>query len=300
MTKNQILDIVKKTGPVLPSQISAEIKTSILFASAMLSELVDKGEVQISVLKIGSSPLYYLRGQEEKLEEYLEKLNGKHQTAATLLKKKRVLQDNKLEPAIRVALREIGDFAKPVEVTVHNQNIQFWRWYALDNVETEEVIRTLLNLEQKQSSQKQQEQQPSQQVKHEKTTVSNDKKVTIPTTMSKNYTTEKQTTKRSILDHFLDTIITYFQQESIIIIERVNQKKNQQQELIISVPGKLGATQYYCLAKNKKIITESDLSTAFTQGQLRKLPALFLTTGVLNKKAEALLATDLNIHFKQL
>jgi len=49
---------------------------------------------------------------------------------------------------------------------------------------------------------------------------------------------------------------------------------------------------FYCKARNKKRCNEADLSTAFVQGELRKLPVIFLTTGDLTKKAKELLSKE--------
>ncbi len=63
-------------------------------------------------------------------------------------------------------------------------------------------------------------------------------------------------------------------------------KKGSEVNLIISVPSHLGNIKYYVKAKNKKSISDADLILALNEGQQRKLPVLFLTTGKLSKKAE--------------
>ena len=62
----------------------------------------------------------------------------------------------------------------------------------------------------------------------------------------------------------------------------------------MKVPSAVGDLEYYCKAKSKKKITEIDLNAVFVQGQLKKLPVLFLITGDLTKKAQELLTTELN------
>jgi len=125
----KVLDIVKLKGPVIPTQISAELSTSSLLASAMLSELVSNKQVKISSVKLGGTPLYYIQGQEEKLQNYTKYLHEKEKKAFDLLKEEVVLQDKMLEPVIRVALRQIKDFALPLQVTSGNGIELFWKWW---------------------------------------------------------------------------------------------------------------------------------------------------------------------------
>ena len=127
-------------GPVIPSQISKEINSDILMASAHLSELSSEGRVKVSNLKIGGTPLYFLKGQESQLERFSDNLHEKERKAYELLKEKKVLRDNKLEPVIRVALRGIKDFAIPLQVTFQNNKEIFWRWHSSNKEEATALV----------------------------------------------------------------------------------------------------------------------------------------------------------------
>jgi len=115
--KEKAVEIVRNRGPLLPVHITKELGINIMFASALLSELVDNGTLKISNTKIGGSPVYYVSGQEGKLQSLRDKLNDKQQKAFDMLKQLKVLRDVELEPIIRVALRDIKDFAHPLKVT---------------------------------------------------------------------------------------------------------------------------------------------------------------------------------------
>ena len=139
-----ILNTIKMKGPVIPNQIAKVIETDILFASAHLSELVSSNKLKISNTKIGSSPVYYLPGQESRLQELYKYLNDKQQKAFGMLKEKKILKDDQLEPVIRVALRAIKDFAVPLQITINNEKILFWKWYMLSNDEAGTLIKLKL------------------------------------------------------------------------------------------------------------------------------------------------------------
>ncbi len=151
--RDKILQLIRLRGPLLPSEINKEIGTNTLFASAMLSELVDNKVIRLSNVKVGGSPLYYYPGQENRLQQYSNKLHEKEQRVYHLLKEKKVLKDKDQDPLTRVALRSIKDFAKPVEVSYNGESILFWKWYLLSGEETESIIGNILGVREEKSIQ---------------------------------------------------------------------------------------------------------------------------------------------------
>lgn len=129
--KERIISVLKSKGPSLPVHIAGEIKSSILFSSAFLSELVSENRIKISHMKVGSSPLYFLTGQEPSLEKFPQYLKSKEKEAFLLLKEKKFLKDKDQNPAIRVALREIRDFALPFK---SGEEI-IWRYFLVPESE---------------------------------------------------------------------------------------------------------------------------------------------------------------------
>ena len=79
--KKFILEIIKKKGPSLPSAISQEIRVSLLLTSALLSDMRSEKTVRLSNLRVGGSPLYYIQGQEQQLENFVKHLQLKEQEA---------------------------------------------------------------------------------------------------------------------------------------------------------------------------------------------------------------------------
>ena len=114
--KEKILSILRRRGPSLPVHISKETGLSILFAAAFLSELVADKKIKYSDMKVGSSPLYYLNEHLYMLERFGNYLKSKEKDAFNLLKEKRFLKDEEQSPQIRVALRQIRDFAMPFNI----------------------------------------------------------------------------------------------------------------------------------------------------------------------------------------
>src|SRR3989344_1506044 len=138
--EDDILALMQLKGPVLPADVAKQIKTNILLASAYLSEIASRKKLKISSLKVGGSPVYFLQGQEEKLEKFASNLNEKDLRAYDMLKQKRVLRDSHMTPLMRVALRSIKDFAVPINVTFGNSQELFWKWHSTPDDEVKILI----------------------------------------------------------------------------------------------------------------------------------------------------------------
>ncbi len=123
--REKILSILRMKGPTLPVYISQDTGISMLFASAFLSELLSDKQIKLSHMRVGNSPIYYIPGQEPQLERFGSYLKSKEKDAFFLLQEKKFLRDSEQPPAIRVALREIKDFAVPFR----KDNQIIWRYF---------------------------------------------------------------------------------------------------------------------------------------------------------------------------
>ena len=130
-SKEKILSTIRMRGPILPVQVAKEINFSPLFASAFLSELKDEDKIKISNMRVGSSPLYYLPGQEVMLEKFVPYLNQREKEAFQKLRQEKLLEDANQDPVVRVALRAIKDFAIPVKVRVDGEMKLFWKYFTI-------------------------------------------------------------------------------------------------------------------------------------------------------------------------
>jgi len=134
--RDKIVFSIKEKGPTIPVFIAKEIGLSILFTSAFLSELLSEKRLKMSHMRIGSSPLYFVEGQEPMLEKFSHHLQSKEKEAFTILKEKKFMKDAEQQPAIRVALREIKDFAVPFK----KDEELIWRFFTVPETEFIEKI----------------------------------------------------------------------------------------------------------------------------------------------------------------
>jgi hypothetical protein len=118
-----------------------DLGANTILIGAALSELAAQKKIVISHMKIGGSPIYYLAEHKDKLQEFSDHLNEKDQRTYELLKERRILSDTDQTPLVRVSLRNIKDFAKPLEATAKNTKKIFWKWYMLSPEDTENKIK---------------------------------------------------------------------------------------------------------------------------------------------------------------
>ena len=304
-SKEKVIQTIRIRGPVIPAQIAKLIGTDILMASAMLSDLVSKNILKISHVKFGSTPLYYLPGQESRLQDFAKNLHEKEKRAYDLLIQKKILRDKTSEPVVRVALRNIKDFAVPLQVKINNNIEIFWKWYLLTNEEAAKIIKEMVKIDKPKKeikpvhetiTRKEQEKPKEEQKQIKKEEL---KKVMPKEEIKKEE--KKIFVDKTAEDKFLSEVKRFFEKSSINLIEQKIIKKNSDLDLVIEVPSAVGSLIYYCKARSKKRISDSDLSSAFVQGQLKKLPVLFLTKGELTKKAKEMLLKEFkNIKIKKI
>ncbi len=265
--KNKIYEFVKENGPVLPVQVAKHVSIDVIFASAILSELVKEKVIFVSNTKIGNSPVYYVNGQKEKLVFLYKYLNEKFKKAFEILKEKKIIRDSSCEPWLRVALRQIKDFAKPLSVRIGEKEELFWKWYLLPNEEIKPLIAKILGFKREE--------------KKEKETKKDEKK-----DENKIKTKEKKEIKS---DTFFINVESFLANNKIKILNQNWIRKNSEFEAIVEVPSSIGSLKYYLRVKKKRKINDADISLAFSDAQEKKLPIIFLSNGDLTNKAKFLI-----------
>ncbi len=281
--KEKVLELVRLKGPVTPTIITQEIGMSTYISSALLAELAGSNQIRISNVKMGSTPLYYAPGQEEKLQEYVTYLHEKEKQAYEQLKKELVMQDSSQDPVVRVALRTLKDFAKPLTVQADGKEELFWKWYLLSNEEAEPHIKKILGIK---------EEKP---VKTEKAETKEKQQ-----RLAEKEEKPGERTKEEPTGEMGKRLNEYFKKNKVEIVREIEVKKTEA-SYIISVPSSVGSVRYYCKVKDKKTCNEGDLSTAYVIGENKKLPVLFLTTGSLSKRAQEMLEEEFSsLNVKQI
>lgn len=289
LVKNQIIDILQKKGPSLPMQIAKELNMNSLFVSAFLSELMSEKRIKMSSLKVGGSHLYLIEGQEQQLEKFYSHLHPKESEAYLMLKEKKILKDSEQEPAIRVALRSIKDFA----FSFKNDEEIFWRYLTTTELE----IRDLFN--KKPANKQFLDSTESELGIQEKTAIEDNPKQEMQKKIRRKTKTESLNSFKNPLiiqqeekqkpekpkSEFALSIIKFLEKNDLRIIDE-KEFKAKEYRCISETDTKLGPIAFLTEAKDKKIITDLDLQKLLSEAQSIPLPALIFYTGELSKKAK--------------
>lgn len=305
--KEKIIKTLQEKGPSLPIHISREIGQSSLFTSAFLSELLSEKRIKISNMKVGTSPIYYVNGTESQLEKYSEHLKQKEKEAFMLLQEKKFLKDSEQEPAIRVALRAIKDFAKPFETSngefywryLNTSEEDFYNQNSSKNNKEETSQKEGINKEktfqedQEKSSSKEldiyddslnnQTDQDSSNKKEENTEDISKKTAKTKSKKTTKKSSKKTTSKKSSKntnEKFFNKVKEFLNQKSIEITDIENVGKS---ELIFRVKNSSlsheNKKEKLLFAFNKKRISEEDLIKANKKASELQLEYIILSLG---------------------
>ncbi|MDO8656337.1 MAG: hypothetical protein Q7K45_03800 [Nanoarchaeota archaeon] len=294
--QDKIMQFLRMNGPSLPSKIGKLLGTDLLLASAHLSDLISQGKVKVSSLKIGGSPLYYMPGQEHQLSHYASgNMNPKDVAVLHSLQDKKLLREAQLPLLDKVALRSLKDFAIPLQVTVDGQKELFWKWHLCSAQEANELLSAYFAPAPRdiEPAAEPTLAAPSEPELPVQTTL-----MSSSAPISENHdpdhlkavTKLKEKVKRKKQEEeFFPEVEDICKKLKISIEQKETIRKNAELELIIKVPSAVGVMTYFCKAKNKAKCDEKDLSAAYMQAQIKKLPLLLLYTGELTKKAQEML-----------
>jgi hypothetical protein len=344
---DDVLKAVQARGPVMPMDIRKFLgKGDSITIGAALSTLTSKGQVKFTNVKIGGSPFYYVKGQENRLELLNKYLNDKDKRTFEEIRQSKVLKDSSQEPLIRVSLRNIPDFAKKIELTNNDETVLYWRWHLISEDDAIDIIkgnrrRSDISEQPKQdndnnqpssqpvsnqqmnpthqSAQSSQPTKPAQlnvqqasqsqsgnqirsssdefisenkiveenKVEENKNESLSEKRAVVKQELKK----EKQEIIRQVSefnfdDDFFKDIKKFFDKNDISLKDAKLIRKGSEYEFVVSLKTPFGETDYFCKAKSKKKCNEGDLSSAYLQGQNKRLPTVFITTGEITKKAK--------------
>ena len=307
--KQKILQFIRMRGPNITMRVSNYLKVDSLITSAFLSDLLSDKAIKMSSMKVGNSPIYLIPGQELQLEAFSHYLGAKEKEAFEILKREKVLDDNKLLPAIRVALRAIKDFAFSLE---YNGNL-YWRYISMNENEAYELInKGMTNFSQLPQSYRPVQNiqqivpQKIQEVKNEELEIKpiiqpqiiNTIKKIEPIFQTKEYDKSENKLEENVLkpkirrtktikkNLFIEKVEDYLKREGIEISNVIKKGKKEYHALVsVNNPEGNGKNEYLCIAKEKKAISDKELMKNLQVGQRKNLPVLFVTSGEASKKA---------------
>ena len=236
-------------------------------------------------MKVGSSPIYFIPNHSTLLERFSHHLKSKEKDAFELLKKEKFLQDKTQDPAIRVALRSIKDFAIPFE---QNKEL-FWKYHTTPisefiapKTEKQEVtvpIATRLTI----AKQEAKSLITSPKIQDKETTLNIFEEPKKETKTKKIKITKKPTSSKKE-EKFFDKVKESLNSKKIILIDIESFSKN---DLALKVQDK--DEKKLLIAFNKRKIDEKDILKAHKKAQEVGLSYIIMSLGEPSKKLASLI-----------
>jgi hypothetical protein len=271
LIKERIINFLERNGPSLPVHIGRSVGMDMIFTSAFLSELISNQKMKVSKMKVGTSPVYFIPGQ----EAGLQKFKGKEKEAFLKLKKEKFIEAENEEPAIKVALQNIPDFAKSFE---KNGKV-IWRFF-LENEDdfkkTEEKKET--------KNEKEAPKKVDEKVPEEKEEEIKDKKPAPVKKKKVSKTTKKKKSTKNEDDKFFNKVKEYLSKNNWEILDIVSFNKK---DLILKV--KSEESEKLIVAYNKKKISEKEILNAHKKALENSLPYSVISLGEAPKKTKDIL-----------
>lgn len=258
--KAKIISFIEASGPTLPVRIAKAIDMDPVFASAILSELLNTKQIKMSHMKIGASSLYLLPGQEQKLEEHTENLKPIEKEAYLKLKEKKVLVHESEGPVLRVALQNIKDFAIPFKF----QEKIMWKYAFTPDKEIEDIINP--KKEKKIERVIPPKKEERKERKFENILEKKVEKITSP-----NIPKEDEEPK----PEFLEEVKKFLEKKNIKFIEEIQSEKK---EIVakVSIESKLGNLNFLLIAKNKQTTSKEEITAAIQRAIYNKMPCILI------------------------
>lgn len=303
--RERILSLAR-VAPIQPSHVAKALATNTIMAGAMLSELASKGVLRISHLKVGGSPLYYAPGNESQLDSFIRVLNEKDQKTCNLLKQEGILRDAAVDPLTRVSLRQVKDFATPLEVTHDGGKELFWKWYALPANDAETRIRGMLSLERPApAAEPEKLPEPVAAAELPRPAESHQERLAPieaaaePAKPKWKRAPRKSTPRDPTADPAYKKAAAFFERHTMRVLDHRMLRKSVH-DFTVELETPLGRSACHCRMVGKARLNDADLGDAYAEGQVRRLQTVVLTAGQLTKAAQERLPALKGLSVKQL
>jgi hypothetical protein len=267
--KEKIIELIRKIGPIVPTDISKELGIDSYVASAIISEMVKEGKVLLSRKKMTTSPLYFINGQEEMVRARLKGiLKIPESNIIDFFYKNKLVSRDNLEPQQRYMVEELNDFIKPLVLKIGGEDKVFYRHYS---VSEEDVIEKFNKWQQEVSGNAQPQEAYTAK----------------PEQIEEEHDEAKPLEEKN--DFYADSISNKFFSKNDFEISEMNiVKKGAEYDFIVRQSSGFSQT-FFVKYYKKSSIGDSDISKAYTSAQSKKMPCIILTNGKVSKKAQELI-----------
>ncbi|MBI2041178.1 MAG: hypothetical protein HYT16_03680 [DPANN group archaeon] len=290
---DKAFDIVRAQGPVLPVEVASKLGVDSFLATAYLAQLVEAGKIKQTKERIGTSFIYHLHGQENVANARIIALQQTGRKTARMFAK-----DVPQGPEVAAKQRAFADRLAEIESKEAQaklsaaQRIQMPAVNAPAERSQANVVRVIANtappaqsgtsfdretkqefLERFKPAIAEQLAKPVQDVRH-----------TVSHLLAE---VGKKILPRAHDGQLVEKALAFLVDGRADIISKDLKKKGRDADITATIPTSIGPMRFLIIVRDKKTISEADLSVAYTNGQNKKLPVIFVTNGKLTKNAQA-------------
>lgn len=300
---DKAFDIVRTHGPVLPVEVASKLGVDSFLATAYLAQLVETGKIKQTKERVGTSFIYHIQGQENVANARIVALQQTGKKTARMFAKE-VPQG----PEVAAKQRAFADRLAEIEAKETQARLNVAQ-RAQSPAAVAPTIKTTTTMPAERS-----------QVR---ASPANIPTATPPVRNGINFDRE---TKQEFLERFKPAIteqlarpvqdmknavgqliaevrkkidlktpdgplvekaLAFLVDGRADIISKELKKKGRDADITATIPTSIGPMRLLVIVRDKKTISEADLSIAYTTGQNKKLPVIFVTNGKLTKNAHS-------------
>lgn len=276
---------IVKQGPVLPVEVASKLGVDSFLANAYLSQLIDANKIKASKERVGNAFVYFLPGNESAADSRVQNLLKPTQKTARMfassvpvgaeVEQKRQafaerLQEIEKKEAIQRAQPKPEVKLVSIAEKVKQEFLDRFRPAITEQLARQDAksASVLVQPAAKVQDERKIAEQMMQEVEKKVKDVKEIKEV------------------KADSGKLVENTLAFLVGGHADIISKELKKKGKEADIVAYIPSPIGNLKYLIVVRDKKTVSEADLSLAFTEGQSKKLPVLFITGGKLTKTAE--------------
>lgn len=311
---DKAFDIVRTHGPVLPVEVASKLGVDSFLATAYLAQLVETGKIKQTKERIGTSFIYHIQGQENVASARLVALQQTGKKTARMFAKEvpqgpevaakqRAFADRLAEieaketqAKLNIAQRTQSPAATAPTFKTNTAPIERnqVRTDSISTSNTEPRVRSGTNLDPETKQEfldrfkpaiVEQLARPAHNAEQVPRIMrlQQDMKHAVGQLIAE---VGKKINLRTQDGPLVEKALAFLVDGRADIISKELKKKGRDADIATTIPTSIGPMRFLIIVRDKKTISEADLSIAYTTGQNKKLPVIFVTNGKLTKTAQ--------------
>ncbi len=289
---DKAFDVVRAQGPVLPVEVASKLGVDSFLATAYLAQLVETGKIKQTKERIGTSFIYHLSGQEGAANARIITLQQSGKKTARMF-----AREVPQSPEVTARQKAFADRLAEIEAKEIQAKI------TAPSVAERAVDKTVAKPLPEVRTAEETHIRP--QITHNSSTRETNQEFLdrFKPAIAEQLAKPVQEVK-SAVSHFISEVgkkISPKQQDGLLvekalaflvdgradIISKELRKRGRDADIVATIPTSIGPMRILIIVRDKKTISEADLSVVYTEGQNKKLPAIFVTNGKLTKSAQS-------------